>query len=199
MRHIVVFCDRDDTLIRTNYQGYYYITKPEQVMFCTGALEGLRKLKESHVKIFIITNQNGICDGTISREVLDAIHSVIRAKVIESGGYIDGISTTVGEGHCLAKTEAIIRQREYQYAMMDKADSLSCWMIGDLESDIEAGKRSWCRTIHIWYPESEFYIATDGDPAIAKSHLPENKPQTNADYEADNFREAIEIILKHEG
>jgi len=192
----VVFVDRDDTLIRTGYQGYWYITAPNQVQFFTGVLEGLKRLRDAAVPVFCVTTQNCVPKGVITKEELVAIHDAILYRVDAALSSMVDIGVVFGDA-VIGKTELIKWQQNIQNMLA--VDEVEYWMIGDLPTDIEAGAATGCKTIHLWYPETEFHIAVNGDPEIAKKHSWDRRPKTSADYEVSGFLEAVEIILREEG
>jgi len=133
-----LFLDRDGTLIFDKH----YLSDPDGVELIPGVANALRKAKELGYQLFLFTNQSGVARG------LYTLDDVLRcnARMEELLGLPRPVFTDV----CIAIEgpdehdgyrkpsprfilESIIRHR---------LAPAQCWMIGDRESDIEAGLKA---------------------------------------------------------
>lgn len=139
-----IFLDRDGVIIRKAADGEY-ITEWSEVEFLTGALEAIAALGRQGYKVFIVTNQRGVATGKIKREKLAEIHTKLRAAV----GCGPGISEIYCCTHDISercecrkpKPGMLLRAAQEHHLQLSR-----CWMIGDSESDIAAGKSVGCKT-----------------------------------------------------
>lgn len=194
MLNRIVFLDRDDTLILTNLQCAYYITDPDDVILCTGVGEGMKRLRDANVLSFVVTKQDCVPKGIISKFQLGKIHRRVLELVEEAGGHIVHTSVIWSEDAAAGKARQILHER---FHLVNNTNaSTSFWMVGNSASDIEAGKRAGCKTILVWYDNSEFQVAPEELEAAMR--LRGQKPETDADYEVLTFKESVDIILGEE-
>ena len=109
--------------------------------------EVLRKVSAMGYVAVVITNQRGVARGIMSREAVDEIHTNLNALLERDHGVrlLDVMVCPHEKDSC--------RCRKPQPTMLIDAatkhgiDLVASWMIGDTESDVEAGRRAGCRTI----------------------------------------------------
>ena len=125
--------DRDGTLMAD--PGYP--SKPEQVQLLVGVKEGLVSLQLAGFKLVIVTNQSGIGRGFFVESDFWAVQARLETLIGEGI-----ISTTY---FCPDHPEKASNRRKPSPGMLfEAAQDLDlslgdCFMIGDKESDIEAG------------------------------------------------------------
>lgn len=140
-----IFLDRDGVIIRKAPDGEY-ITDSSGVEFLPGALEAIAKLRYRGFKVIVVTNQRGVATGKIRLANLDGIHSRLESAVASFGTNISAIyfcphDTSDGCECRKPKPGMLLRAAaEHRLRLAD------CWMVGDSESDIAAGKSVGCRT-----------------------------------------------------
>lgn len=150
--HKAVFLDRDGTII----EDPGYLSRPEQVRFLPGAIEGLKKMQEAGYLLVIITNQSGIARGYFTEDELRMIHEYLTEQLEKQGVTLSGIyycphhpkegyPPYVKKCRC-RKPGSVLLERAADELSIELAAS---WMIGDKTSDILAGKRAGCRTVLI--------------------------------------------------
>ncbi len=149
-----IFLDRDGTI----NEDSGYTNKIEDLEFIDDAILGLQRMRHLNYKFIIITNQAGIAKGKYTEEEYftfrDEMHK--RLKNIPNQIQIDA------EYFCPHHPEGIIQKykidcncRKPKTGMLEQAakdfnlDLKKCWMIGDMPSDIIAGKNAGCRTIQV--------------------------------------------------
>lgn len=163
--HKAVFLDRDGTII----EDPGYLSRPEQVRFLPGAIEGLRRMQEAGYLLVIITNQSGIARGYFTEEDLHLVHAHLIEQLKVQGISLAGIyycphhpekgnPPYVKVCHC-RKPESGLLERAAEELSLDLTSS---WMIGDKKSDILAGKKAGCRTILISGQEKAEGFKADG-------------------------------------
>ena len=159
MKNKAVFLDRDGTI--TNPGDHLY--KIEDMEFLPYSITGLKYLKNcSDYKLVIITNQAGIAKGFYSEKDYFAFRSELHHRLGKNGIIIDA------EYFCPHHKEGIVKKyaidcdcRKPKTGMLEKAakdfnlDLSKCWIIGDRESDILAGKNAGCRTIQVMTGEAK--------------------------------------------
>ncbi len=141
-----VFLDRDGVINRPAPEGLY-ITSPDDLILLPGASEAISSLNQSGFRVIVITNQRGIARGLVAAEAVEQIHARLRQVVGESSGWIDHIYVCPHDYkdacECRKPKPGMLQQAAREYSLeMDR-----CWMVGDKDSDVEAGRAAGCRTI----------------------------------------------------
>ena len=132
-----VFLDRDGVIIE-NRTGY--VRSWADVSFIPGALDGLRRLKNSSYRIIIVTNQSAVGRGILTLDEAMSINERIVTYVEREGGRIDAVYMCphAPRDHCKCrkpKPGLILK------ATKDLDIKLSeSVIIGDAFSDLEAGQ-----------------------------------------------------------
>jgi len=130
-----LFIDRDDTLIVDKV----YLSDPAGVELLPGVVEGLRRARELGYKLFLFTNQSGIGRGYYTIE--DA-HRV-NARMEELIGLPRPIFVEIGIAPEAPDQPSLYRKPSplfiTEMIAKYKLDPAQCIMVGDRESDIEAG------------------------------------------------------------
>jgi len=139
-----LFLDRDGTIIYDKD----YLADPAGVELIPGARDALRDALRKGYRLFLFTNQSGIGRGYYT---LDDVHAC-NARMLELLGLGPDIFSEIciaPEAHSPPEGEddgqsfrkpspRFIREMIARYAL----DPAQCWMVGDRESDIEAGLRA---------------------------------------------------------
>jgi D-glycero-D-manno-heptose 1,7-bisphosphate phosphatase len=140
----VVFLDRDGVINR-NIEGGY-VTRWEEFEFLPGVLEGIRYLNELDIPVIVITNQSAVHRGLITEEGLEEIHRLMKAELAKRGAHIDDIFCCPHhpDEHCACRKPqpGLLLEAAAKYSI----DFAASWLIGDSESDLEAGRVVGCQT-----------------------------------------------------
>ena len=176
-----VFIDRDGTI----NQEKQYINRIEDFELIPGSLEALKLLTQHGIKIYIITNQAGIAKGFFTIEQFHHLteyminrfenEGIKIEKVLYCPHHPDGIVPEYSKD-CLCRKpnteliENVISENNF------KIDEIA--LIGDKNSDIEAGRRLQIST----------YLVETGYGA-------EEKNKTNAAFVKKNLKDAVVHIL----
>lgn len=164
---MAVFLDRDGTI--NIDKGYFY--KPEDFEFEQGSIEAIRLLNEAGYRVIVISNQAGIALGHFNEEQVDNLHNWLRNELKQYGAYIDDFyycphHPKLGIGHY--KTACYCRKPSpglFQKAADDwEIDFKKSYMVGDHNSDIEAGRAAGVKSIFVRTGhgcQEEEYVAAD--------------------------------------
>ncbi len=175
-----IFLDRDNTIIHNDDD----LGKPEEVRLIRGAAHAIGSLRQLGYRIIVVSNQGGVARGLYTERDVDAVHERIAQMVYDSAGaIIDRFY------YCPFHPEGTVKEyaREHPWRkpqpgmLLEAARSLEldlreCWMVGDQERDIEAGRAAGCQTILITRKTSV---------------------TTRADFQAATLAEAAAIIAQN--
>jgi D-glycero-D-manno-heptose 1,7-bisphosphate phosphatase len=149
-----VFLDRDGVINR-KADGENYITRWEDFHFLPGVADGIALLNRAGWSVIVISNQRCVAKGLLSIEMLEAMHGRMSEELCAAGAKVDGIY------YCPHEKDAACNCRKPAPGMLLAAakehqiDLRCSWMIGDSESDVEAGRRAGCKTAQlVTNPES---------------------------------------------
>ena len=135
----VVFLDRDG-LINQQAAKHDYIKSWAEFRFLPGVPEAVHKLNDAGYLVLVVTNQRGVSRGMMTIETVDDIHENMCLELARVGAHIDGIYVCPHEsGTCTCRKPDIglFLQAEQEF----KIDRHRSWMVGDSDSDVEAGRR----------------------------------------------------------
>jgi D-glycero-D-manno-heptose 1,7-bisphosphate phosphatase len=130
-----LFIDRDGVINLDS--GYTY--KIDDFRFCDGIFETLAFFQSKDFKLIIITNQSGIARGLYREEDFDILMKWVVKKFRDNGIVIDDVY------HCPHSPNDNCDCRKPKTGMLKSAieklnlDINKCYLIGDKDSDIEAG------------------------------------------------------------
>ena len=142
------FLDRDGVINRGAPEGDY-ITRWEDVEFLPGVPEAIGLLNCSGFLVIIVTNQRCVAKGLITAEALNALHRKMRSELALAGARIDEVYCCPHDVQppcgCRKPAPGMLLEaaRARDIALPES------WMIGDSESDIEAGRKAGCKTARI--------------------------------------------------
>lgn len=157
------FLDRDGTII----VDAHYPKDPEQVCLVPGAAAALRQLAEWGFALVVVSNQSGIGRGLVTPAEAAAVHERFVALLAEQGVRLAG-SYYCPHGPaagcaCRKPLPGMLRQAAAELRL----DLARSFMVGDKESDLEAGQAAGCRTI--WFAgDGKDQILTITPDAVAR-------------------------------
>jgi D-glycero-D-manno-heptose 1,7-bisphosphate phosphatase len=133
----------------------------EDVILVDGAGAALGRLAAEGLLLVGVSNQPAVAKGTISQARLAAVHSRVIDLLAAEGVHFDAFRL------CLHHPKAIVSalkadcqcRKPAPGMLIDAADELGIelsgsWMIGDTDSDVQAGLAAGCRTVLIEHPGS---------------------------------------------
>jgi D-glycero-D-manno-heptose 1,7-bisphosphate phosphatase len=176
-----VFLDRDGVIIQNRES---YVRCWEDVEFLPFALQSLRLLSQSPLKIIIVTNQSAIGRGIISASQAASINERIVQMINEAGGRVDGLFVCphTPEDHCSCRKP--LPGLIFQAAETLCIDLLASFMIGDALTDIQAGQAAGI-PINI-------LVKTGRGQEQVQSSLEENH---HLNFVVDHLAAAVEMLL----
>jgi D-glycero-D-manno-heptose 1,7-bisphosphate phosphatase len=142
----VVFLDRDGVLtIPTEVEGKGYAPRSvSELKFYHDAFDSVTRLKTAGFDVVIVTNQPDVSAGLVTQASLDEIHEVLSSRL-----KVDRIRTcthlAVDACRCRKPLTGLLIDENLEEPL---TFALS-WMVGDRDSDIEAGRAAGCETIFI--------------------------------------------------
>jgi len=140
-----VLVDRDDTLAK----DVPYCDDPGKFNLFPGVPKAISRLNEAGYIVIVITNQSGIARGLFDEDALEAIHDKMIREIEAGGGRIDGIFFCPhhpDEGCTCRKPETDMGTSAIVAHNINPKES---FMIGDLEKDMEFGRRLGLRTYQV--------------------------------------------------
>ena len=140
-----IFLDRDETLNKD--QGYIY--DPAEFAWMPGAGEALRRFHDAGLQVFVVTNQGGIGRGIFTEADMHQFNNHLIEKARAIGGDITEIAFCPHHPLALDPTMATpcrCRKPEpgliIQLAKKWQINLTNSVMIGDRDTDVEAGQRA---------------------------------------------------------
>ncbi len=145
-----VFLDRDGTInVEKNY-----LHRVEDFEFIPGAPEAIRRLKQAGFLVIVVSNQSGVARGYFPLEDVQRLHAHLQAELARFDTAIDafyvcphhpheGVGEYRRECDCRKGNPGMLLQAAADFDI----DLSASFMVGDKVADIEAGKRSGCRSV----------------------------------------------------
>lgn len=151
-----IFLDRDGTI--NKYVGF--LRKTEQMELVEDAAEAIKIINRSGYLAVIITNQPVIARGEVTFDELEKINNKMETLLGKEGAYLDGIYFCPHHPHKgyegeVPELKIDCNCRKPKPGLLIKAarelniDLEKSWMIGDSDSDVQAGKNAGCKAVKI--------------------------------------------------
>lgn len=148
-----------------------FVNQPADFILYEHTPAAIRLLNEAGFLVLVATNQGGVGLGYLSETTLAEIHQAMFAQLQAHGAKIDDLlaCTHAPSANCSCRKPnpgmLLEFQERYHYEPEES------YMVGDRETDVEAGRRAGVQTV---------YIGTSS---------------TEADYRADNLLDAATWIV----
>ncbi|WP_066505426.1 D-glycero-alpha-D-manno-heptose-1,7-bisphosphate 7-phosphatase [Abyssisolibacter fermentans] len=138
-----LFLDRDG-VINDNKRP---VNKPQDLIIYDNVKNGLQRANENGYDIFVVTNQGGIELGFMTHSDLKEVH----AEMVRQ---LKPYCTIKDIMYCPDYHRKSKYRKPEPGMLLELRDKYSIdmnqsWMIGDMETDITAGKRAGCKTAKI--------------------------------------------------
>jgi len=147
-----VFLDRDGTINRDT--GYLH--RIEDLEIFPWAYEAIRKLNQADYLVVVVTNQSGIARSMYNLADVHKLHAEIDRRLAENDARIDCYYICPHHPDADHKDYGVACDcRKGQPGMLLQAaidlgiDLKGSFMIGDKQSDVEAGQRAGCTVIQL--------------------------------------------------
>ncbi|CAN5275204.1 HAD-IIIA family hydrolase [soil metagenome] len=174
-----VFLDRDGTLIVNRHYG----SDPDVIEFLDGVVEGLVELRGAGYKLVLVSNQSGVACCYFDELAVARMHDRLQRMLDLHGAALDALE------YCPHHPEGLVPPYDTECACRKPAPGMlrraarkhgvnlsASWMVGDIEADIEAGRKVGARTVLVGPEES----------------------RTSPDFRAPDFAAAVRHILDTE-
>ena len=135
-----VFFDRDGIVNESPGPGY--VERVQDFHLIGAFVEALKLVRAKGYKAVVITNQRCIARGIVSVQTLEQIHMHLAGQLKKHGLTLDALYVCPhnnNECTCRKPHPGMLLQA----AAEQQIDLSSSWMIGDHETDVEAGRRGW--------------------------------------------------------
>lgn len=143
-----LFLDRDG-VINERLMGDY-VKRVEEFRFIPGTKQAIKHFRNVFGKIFVVTNQQGIGKGLMTKEDLKKVHDYMLKELNAIGVEIDQVyycpELAADNAPCRKPNTGMAEQAKKDFPAVDFSKSL---MVGDSPSDIEMGKRLNMKTVFI--------------------------------------------------
>ena len=152
MKRTAVFLDRDGTII----EDAGYIGDPQQVRLIRDAADAIRRFRQAGCLVVIVSNQSGVARGFFDEAAMNKVQARVESLLAERGAgvdrayhcpYLDGPEATVV---AYRRDSDLRKPRPGMLLLAAKEldiDLSRSWMIGDSQTDVQAGVNAGCRTI----------------------------------------------------
>ena len=142
---IGIFLDRDGTII----EDRGYLSDPEGVCLRPGVKEVLKQLKAKQCLLFLVTNQSGINRGFFTMKEVQACHQRMLELLEEDESFFTRICIATGR----PEDNDPYRKPSPKFILECLADYHlnpdRCWMIGDRQTDVQAGINAHINSIFL--------------------------------------------------
>ncbi len=149
----------------------HYCSCPEDFELFLTAAEAIRELNIHGYIVVVVTNQSGIARGYFSEATLDEIHEKMLAELGHSGARVDAIY------YCPHHPDEECECRKPGVALFTRAaadlaiDLGQSFVVGDMQSDIDAGRKLGCRTVLVTTDPKRGHDVTSSPDFTADSLL----------------------------
>jgi D-glycero-D-manno-heptose 1,7-bisphosphate phosphatase len=178
-----IFLDRDGVVI----EDVHYLAAPNQVRFVPGSADAIAALNRAGWPVVIATNQAGVGRGFFTADSVHAVHQHLADQLAGYGARIEAfyfcphhpaaeVPAYRTACACRKPGPGMLRQAASELGL----DLARSWMIGDRESDLQAGAAAGARTILV----RTGYGATTDITSLDRSNL-------NLELVATNLADAV--------
>ena len=151
VRLSTVFLDRDGVINVKAPEGEYVRTW-EEFELLPGAVEGIGLLRAAGMRVVVVTNQRGIARGHMTASDVEDIHLRMRANGVD----VDAVYYCPDESDsapCRKPNPGMLEAAARDVPGVSLGRSAA--IVGDSESDMEAGRRAGCVLVKVGEARSE--------------------------------------------
>jgi len=143
-----VFFDRDG-IVNASPSPREYVERWEEFRLLPPFVRILRRVIEAGYAAVVVTNQRGVARGLISRSELERMHRLLKEhlKLEHDLELLDILYCPHEKGVCECRKPkpGMLIEAAGRHGL----DLPGSWMVGDSESDVEAGRNAGCRTVRV--------------------------------------------------
>lgn len=169
-----VFLDRDGVINEVMSERVKFVNRKEDLYLLDGVSEAISNFCNKGYSVFVVTNQGGVGLGFMKSETLDEIHE--HMKNLIASEFPDAVIDEVISCTHKPKSNCSCRKPSpgmlYSLSKTHGIDLSQSYMIGDMETDVEAGLNAGVKTIL----------------------LTEEKVETKANYVARTLLDAVKFV-----
>jgi D-glycero-D-manno-heptose 1,7-bisphosphate phosphatase len=169
-----VILDRDGVINDNRHQPN--VNHPEDLILFDFAAEAIRQLNQQGFLVLVATNQGGVGLNYMTKDALEAIHQEMMDRLKSQGAVIDGIAACTHAPRAGCNCRKPRPGLLYQLQRHFDVDLRKSYMVGDRQSDIDAGRAAGTKTV---------FVLSGAD-----------KECRGADHVCRNLLEAVDWIIK---
>jgi len=143
-----VFFDRDGIVNESPEPGGY-VERWEDFKLLPQFVRVLRRVVAAGCAAVVVTNQRGVARGIVPLGEVERIHRNLREQLRTRHGLelVDILCCPHHEGVCECRKPrpGMLLEAARRHGI----DLAASWMVGDSESDVEAGHRAGCRAVRV--------------------------------------------------
>ena len=146
------FLDRDGVINRKAPEGQY-VTRWEEMHFLPNAASAIALLKRAGFRVIVVSNQRCVAKGLVAPRDLESMHQRMCDHLARAGAAIDAVY------YCPHEVQPPCACRKPKPGLLLEAsrahdiDLTASWMIGDSDTDVQAGRNAGCRTALLANPD----------------------------------------------
>ncbi|MFZ0706501.1 MAG: HAD family hydrolase [Candidatus Korobacteraceae bacterium] len=166
MKRPAIFLDRDGVI---NYD-FGYANRTDEIRFIDGIFNLLKIVRKAGYVAIVITNQAGIARGYYSEEDVKRTHEWMRARFRENGADVDAFyycpfhpDATVPNYRADSPDRKPAPGMILQAAADWSIDLPRSLLVGDKESDLEAGRRAQVGMLILFDPAADAAMCPHDD------------------------------------
>jgi D-glycero-D-manno-heptose 1,7-bisphosphate phosphatase len=156
---VIAFLDRDGTINVKQPEGEY-VEAPDELILLPGAADAIARLNAAGIPVAVVTNQRGIALGLYTEDDLAAVHARLDALLAAHGARVDRYEFCPHDRGVCACRKPGTEMLERAAAALGVEPSTGV-MIGDAESDVEAGRAVGARTFRVGHDVASLAQAVD--------------------------------------
>jgi histidinol-phosphate phosphatase family protein len=143
-----LFLDRDGVINHQITEGY--VRSTQEFEFISGVFTAISKLNDIFQRIIIVTNQQCVGKGIITHEQLQKIHDFMLYVIEKKGGKIAAVyycpHLVYDKCICRKPSTGMFIKASDDFPTIQLKKS---FMVGDSDSDIEAGQKYNLKTVKL--------------------------------------------------
>lgn len=131
------------------------------VALIPGAAEAAARLRAAGFALFVVSNQPAAAKGSVSLQQLERVHARVLELMAAAGAPIDAsrlcfhhplgvVPELTGPCRCRKPEPGMLLDLAREFDL----DLAASWMIGDTDTDVQAGMAAGCRTVLIEHAHS---------------------------------------------
>jgi D-glycero-D-manno-heptose 1,7-bisphosphate phosphatase len=181
LKKTAVFLDRDGTIC----EEVGYLNHVSRFHMFPFAPASIRRLNDSGLLVFVITNQSGVARGYYPESLVQAVHDLMTKQLSPAGAHLDGIyycpHSSTDACACRKPGPGMLHQASAEHGVHLKRS----FVVGDRHSDVELAHSVGARSIMVrtGYGEGEIFWHAD-------------KWRLKPDFIAANLASAVDWILE---